>query len=80
MISLAKVPLQKPCSVVSLNEGETSTKLMEMGIVPGIELEVLFTAPGGCPIAVLVGGEYILALRKEEADLVTVYLTKHTIP
>ncbi len=76
MTSLAQVPINLPCTVVSLSEGRVSLRLMELGIIPGVKLEIPFTAPGGCPIAVLVGGTYMLGLRREEADLVTVYLTK----
>jgi len=42
-----------------------------------MEVKVLFKAPGGCPLAVEVGKDYVLGLRKEEAAFVTVYLTKH---
>jgi Fe2+ transport system protein FeoA len=76
MTNLAQVPINSPCTVVSLTEGRISLRLMELGIIPGIKLEILFTAPGGCPIAVLVGETYVLGLRREEADLVTVSLTK----
>ena len=74
-VSLDRVPLRTPCTVVSLIEGELSTRLMELGIIPGTQLEIFFSAPGGCPIAVLVGESYLLGLRREEAELVTVYFT-----
>lgn len=80
MTSLAQVPINLPCTVVSLSEGRISIRLMELGIVPGVKLEILFTAPGGCPIAVLIGGTYMLGLRREEADLVTVSLIKPQTP
>ena len=44
---------------------------MEMGLVEGKKLQVLFRAPFGVPIAVDVDG-YILSLRKDEAELVVV--------
>ena len=72
MIRLTEVPLNTPCTVVSLDEGSLTVRLMELGIIPGVNLEILFTAPGGCPIAVFIGGTYLLGLRKEESDLVTV--------
>ena len=50
--------------------------MMELGIIPKTKLEVLFSAPGGCPIAVLIDETYLLGLRREEADRVTVYLDK----
>ena len=75
-VSLSQVPLRTPCTVVSLIEGELSTRMMELGIIPETKLEVLFSAPGGCPIAVLIDETYLLGLRREEADRVTVYLDK----
>lgn len=76
MVKLTEVPLNTPCEVVSLNEGNLTVRLMELGIIPGTTLEVAFTAPGGCPIAVFIGETYLLGLRKEEADLVIVSLDK----
>lgn len=46
-------------------------KLMEMGIVKGRKIKVLFRAPLGDPMAIDVDG-YILSLRNDEAKLVTV--------
>jgi Fe2+ transport system protein FeoA len=44
---------------------------MEMGLVVGKEIEVLFKAPFGDPIAIDVQG-YVLALRLDEARLIEV--------
>lgn len=52
---------------------------MEMGLVEGKELKVLFRAPFGDPIAVDVDG-YILSLRKNEAELVIVESIKIDTP
>jgi ferrous iron transport protein A len=46
-------------------------KLMEMGIVKGQPLYILFKAPFGDPIAIDVNG-YVLSLRLDEARLITV--------
>ena len=46
-------------------------KLMEMGVITGQELTVLFRAPFGDPIAVDVNG-YMLSLRLDEAALIEV--------
>jgi len=46
-------------------------KLVEMGVFTGKEVEVLFRAPFGGPIAIDVEG-YILSLREDEAGLVLV--------
>ncbi|UXP33741.1 ferrous iron transport protein A [Reichenbachiella agarivorans] len=43
-----------------------SLKLLEMGVLPGTEIEMKFAAPLGDPICVDVSG-YALSLRLEEA-------------
>lgn len=48
-----------------------SSKLLEMGLYEGKEVEVIFTAPFGDPIAVDLGG-YVLSLRLDEARLVEI--------
>jgi len=78
MIKLSQIPSGEEHVVQSISREEPGIRLLELGIIPGSTVEVLFTAPGGCPIAILVNGEYILGLRLEEADLVTVYSIKHT--
>ena len=54
-----------------LKESSFKVKMMEMGLVEGKKLEVLFRAPFGDPIAIDVDG-YTLSLRKDEAQLVLV--------
>ena len=78
MIKLSQILSGEEHVVKSISREELGIRLLELGIIPGSTVEVLFTAPGGCPIAILVNGEYILGLRLEEADLVTVYSIKHT--
>jgi len=78
MIKLSQISTREEHIVQSVSRERLGVRLLELGIIPGSTVEVLFTAPGGCPIAVLINGEYILGLRLEEADLVTVYSTKHT--
>lgn len=53
-------------TVISINGPET-TRLLEMGITPGIALEVLRRAPMGYPIEIKVRGG-LLTLRKPEAE------------
>lgn len=48
-------------------------KLFEMGILPGVELELVFAAPFYDPLCISYGkGRYCLALRKDEAENVFV--------
>lgn len=75
MTRLSDVPYKTPFVVKSIDGGETGIRLIEMGIVPEAKIEVLFSAPSGCPLAVSVNQEFVLGLRKEEANLVTVYFT-----
>ena len=46
-------------------------RLIEMGILPGVTLEVVRTAPLGDPIEIKVKG-YRLSIRKEEAACIDV--------
>jgi ferrous iron transport protein A len=46
-------------------------RLMEMGVIPGVAVEVVKTAPFGDPIQVRVRG-YSLAMRRNEADAIEV--------
>lgn len=57
--------------VTSIHDSLLKPKLMEMGLVIGKEIQVLFRAPFGDPIAIDVQG-YILSLRKDEAGLIEV--------
>lgn len=57
--------------VKHLKKGSLTTKLLEMGLVEGQQVEVLFKAPFGDPIAVSVG-DYVLSLRLDEAEWIEV--------
>ena len=70
--TLTNVPIGTAATVVAVNgAGRISRRLMEMGVVPGVSLEVLKTAPFGDPIEVRVRG-YSLAMRRSEADVIEV--------
>ena len=60
------------CRVVGVSgNGPISRRLQEMGIVPGVRLRMVKTAPFGDPFEIRLLG-YSLALRKSEAELVEV--------
>lgn len=59
--------------VRSIRESALRVKLMEMGLVEGKSLQVLYHAPLGDPMAIDVEG-YVLSLRLDEAGLVDVEL------
>jgi ferrous iron transport protein A len=69
--TLANTALGNRVKVNKLIASEISAKLLEMGLYHGQEVEVIFKAPFGDPIAVNIGG-YILSLRLNEARLVEV--------
>ncbi len=70
-------------SIADLKRGETgiiksltdrliSHKLLEMGCLPGREVQVLALAPFGDPVCISIGGGYHLALRQSEARSILV--------
>lgn len=59
-------PGQKAKILKVLAKGTVRRKLMDMGLVPGSEIEVIRTAPLGDPIEFRIKG-YSLSIRKQEA-------------
>lgn len=57
--------------ILEVLNDELKPKLMEMGLIKGRQIEVLFCAPFGGPIAIDVNG-YVLSLRLDEAALIQV--------
>lgn len=70
-VSLDKAPLGQTVKVRGILGSNVKRRLMDMGIVPGLEISVEGRAPLGDPIEVLVRG-YKLTLRKNEAESVLV--------
>ncbi len=52
-------------------EGEMGRRIRDMGLIPGMEVEMMGMAPLRDPVALRVSG-VTLALRNSEADYVTV--------
>ena len=75
--SLSKVADGERVRVAAIRESDLKPKLMEMGLVAGKELTILFRAPFGDPIAVDVHG-YVLSLRLDEAALIEVEVAGQT--
>lgn len=67
--TLADLKVGESAVIHSLAESEIQTSLMEMGLLPGVTVQLLHVAPLGDPIAVLVE-DYQLSLRKAAAALV----------
>lgn len=69
--ALSSIAPGQTVQVTYIESSALKPKLMEMGVVKGKEITVLFRAPFGDPIAVDVHG-YILSLRLDEAALIQV--------
>jgi ferrous iron transport protein A len=68
--SLAELPVGRSGRIVEVEgSSETTCRMMEMGLTPGVEVRVLGTAPWGDPIEIEVR-QYRLSLRKCEAALI----------
>jgi ferrous iron transport protein A len=73
MSSLAELKKGQKAIVRSFTNVSLSTRLIEMGCLPGEVITLSRTAPFGCPLAVNIAG-YELSLRKEEAASVLIEL------
>lgn len=73
MRSLANLKKGEKALIRSFTNEALSSKLIEMGCLPGESVMISCTAPLGCPVAVNIAG-YQLSLRKEEAASVIVEL------
>jgi ferrous iron transport protein A len=70
--SLSQLKVGDTARVVSVaGQDETAVRLMEMGLTPGVEIQLIGTAPLGDPLEFQVRG-YRLSLRRGEAELVAV--------
>lgn len=71
-MTLRELPIGSDARVTGVNGNSRVTKrLMEMGVVPGVDVRVIKTAPFGDPLEVRVRG-YSLAMRRSEADSIDV--------
>jgi ferrous iron transport protein A len=71
-MNLTNLPIGTTATVIAVNGNNAITRrLMEMGIVPGVSVRVVKSAPFGDPLEIRVRG-YNLAMRKSEADSIEV--------
>ena len=71
-MTLTHLPKGKDARVVAVNgESTVMRRLMEMGVIPGVGIRMIKSAPFGDPLEVRVRG-YRLALRKNEADAIEI--------
>ena len=72
-VMLSSLPPGSEATVAAVTgSGPISRRLQEMGVVPGVTIRVVKTAPFGDPFEVRLLG-YSLAMRKNEAELVEVF-------
>jgi ferrous iron transport protein A len=70
--TLAQLPLGTSGRVVRIaGSDQISARLLEMGLTPGVEVQLLGTAPLGDPIELALRG-YRLSVRRLEADRVEI--------
>lgn len=71
-MTLADLKKGESRTVVSVHgENAVTRRLMEMGVVPGVSVSMVKSAPFGDPLEIRVRG-YSLALRRNEAQTVEV--------
>ncbi|NLM96654.1 MAG: ferrous iron transport protein A [Halanaerobiaceae bacterium] len=69
---LSNLPLKNSGKIIGLTaKGEQRRRLLDLGLIPGTTVMAKRKSPSGAPIAYLIRGT-ILALRKEETDLVEI--------
>jgi len=71
-MTLTNLPIGETAKILAVNgNNEITRRLMEMGVVPGVEVRIIKSAPFGDPLEVRLRG-YHLAMRKSEADAIEV--------
>ncbi len=71
-MNLNNLPIGASATVVAVNGNNAITKrLMEMGVVPGVSLRMIKSAPFGDPLEIRILG-YHLAVRKSEAETIEI--------
>ena len=69
-MTLAQLEIGESRTVMSVRgENRVTRRLMEMGVIPGVAVRMVKSAPFGDPIEINVRG-YSLALRRNEAESV----------
>ncbi len=70
--TLMDLPIGEDARVTAVNgTGRVTRRLMEMGVIPGVAVQIVKMAPFGDPIEVRVRG-YSLAMRRSEASAIEI--------
>ncbi len=70
-MKLSEIPKQSSVKILEITQPFLRTKLMEMGIVPGVEITLTLKAPFYGPIAFAYGNTQI-SIRLEDAEFIQV--------
>lgn len=69
---LSELAMQQKAEIIAVKaRGRQRRRLLDLGFVPGAEIKALRKSPLGDPAAYLIKGT-VLALRKEEAELIEI--------
>ncbi len=80
MKTLAELQTDKKARIVQLNtSGLARRRLMDLGILPGTEIEIYVKSPLGDPIAYAVRGA-VIGLRNEQARQIMIELLDEETP
>ena len=71
--TLAELKIGERAEIIGFTDALLSLKLLEMGCLPGSEIEMTHLAPFGDPLAIKVSG-YTLTMRKDEAASIQINL------
>ncbi len=69
--TVADLKIGERAEIIGFTDALLSLKLLEMGCLPGSEVEMTHLAPFGDPMAIKVSG-YTLTMRKEEAATIQI--------
>ena len=79
-MNLTNLPIGATAKVTNVSgDSPITRRLMEMGIVPGVFVRMIKSAPFGDPLKIRLRG-YHLAMRKNEADTIEVQTTETANP
>lgn len=71
-MKLTNIPDGESARVINVGgNNQITRRLMEMGVVPGVSIRMIKSAPFGDPLEISLRG-YNLAMRKSEADQIEV--------
>lgn len=70
--TLAQLPLNERAVIDRVDDEALATQLLEVGLLPGQEVEVLRRGPLGSPLYLRTGKNY-LAIRPQEAERVLLH-------